>query len=106
MCTKFELSDDDVDEEVTDEHILEIYPKILDWRLLAAHLGLTRPEVREIETEARQNEKLLRLYVLQEWKRKGALPETNTYGALIEAMIKADCPDLAQEICTKLGQCT
>ena len=91
---------------MTDKHILDIYSKILDWRLLAAHLGFKRPDIIVIETAARHNEKLMRLYTLQEWKTKGKIDETDTYRNLIEAMIKADCLDSALEVCEELGQCT
>ena len=45
---------DDTDKEVSDEHILKIYPQLREHgELVAAHLGLTQADIQAIEGMAK-----------------------------------------------------
>ena len=93
-----ELYEDKYKKEVSDEHIIEIYSQLANWKRVAAHLGLTQADVQAIESGARPDEKLMRLYMLQEWKRKKMLDGTATYQVLLEALKKCNCSDSAVQV--------
>ena len=104
LCKRFELSNDDINKEVSDEHILEIYPQLENWRLVAVHLGLTQADVQAIEGRATLGgETLMRVYMLQEWKKKKRLDGTATYQVLLEALIKCNCSTSALQVCELLS---
>ena len=102
LCKRHKLSNDHINMEVCDEHILEIYPRLEKWKRLAAHLGLKQEDLEAIESRARNDEELMRLYMLQEWKRKNKISETATYQVLLEALLKCSCSNSAVEVCTLL----
>ena len=89
-----------MDKEVSDDDILEIYPQLERWRLVAAHL---RVDVQTIETRARGDEELMRLYSLQEWKKKERLDGTATYQVLLNALIKCKCSESVIQVCKLLS---
>ena len=99
LCKKFKLSDEDIDKEVDDDHILEIYPQLKKWRLVAAHLKV---DVEAIETRARGDEELMRLYTLQEWKKEKRLDGSATYQVLLQVLIKCKCSESALRVCELL----
>ena len=103
LCKKFKLSDEDIDKEVSDDHILEIYPQLEKWKRVAAHLGLTQADVQAIESGARPDEELMRLYTLQEWKRKKRLDGTATYQVLLQVLTKCKCSESALQVCELLS---
>ena len=103
ICRRFELNNDDIDKEVSDEHILEIYPQLEKWKRVAAHLGLTQADVQAIEGRARPDEELMRLYMLQEWKAKKQFDGTVTYHILLKALIKCNCSESATQVCELLS---
>ena len=103
LCKRFELSDDDINKEVSDDHILEIYPQLEKWKRVAAHLGLTQADVQAIEGRARPDEELMRLYMLQEWKAKKKFDGTVTYQVLLKALIKCNCAESATQVCELLS---
>ena len=100
LCKKYEIGDDNTNKEVSDDHILEIYPQLVKWRLVAAHLGV---DVETIEARARGDEELMRLYTLQEWKRKKRLDGTTTYQVLLKVLIKCNCSASAIQVCELLS---
>ena len=102
LCKRFELSNDNIDKEVDDKHILKIYPQLEKWKRVAAHLGLTQADVQAIESGARPDEELMRMYMLQEWKRKKRLDGTATYQVLLEALIDCNCSESAIQVCELL----
>ena len=104
LCKRFELSSDDIDKEVSDKHILKIYPQLKNWRRVAAHLGLTQADVQAIEGRAKSDEELMRLYMLQEWKTKKRLDGTATYQVLLEILIECGCSESAIQVCELLAQ--
>ena len=104
LCRRYKLSNEDTGKEVSDQHILEIYPQLKNWRRVAAHLGLTQADVQTIEGGAKADEELMRLYMLQDWKRKKRLDGTVTYHVLLEALIKCSCSESAIQVCELLAQ--
>ena len=104
LCKRFELSNDDINKEVSDDHILEIYPQLENWRLVAVHLGLTQADVQAIVSQATLGgETLMRVYMLQEWKKKKRLDGTATYQVLLKALIKCNCSESALQVCKLLS---
>ena len=103
LCSRFNLSDDDIKKEVSDDYLLQIYPQLEKWKRVAAHLGLTRADVEAIESSARPDEELMRLYMLQEWKRKKMLDGTASYQKLLEALISCSCSNSAVQVCEMLS---
>ena len=104
LCKRFGLSNDSIDKEISDDHILEIYPQLEKWRLVAAHLGLTKTDVQAIVSQASlEGEELMRLYMLQEWKAKKTLDGAATYQVLLEALIKCGCSKSATHVCQLLS---
>ena len=102
LCKSFELSNDDIEKQVSDEHILEIYPQLENWKRAAAHLGLTQAHVQAIESGARPDEELMRLYMLQEWKKGNKINETATYQVLLKALLDCSCINSAVKVCLLL----
>ena len=96
------LTDASINEEVTDDHILKVYKQLESWKRLAAHLGLTRADIRAIESESRSDEKLMRLHMLQEWKEKKRIDGKATYKVLMEAMLDCDNSNSAVQVCELL----
>ena len=80
---------------VSRDHILEIYSQLVNWKRLAAHLGLKNYDVEAIEYKAGRDVKLMRLYTLEEWKDKGILDGTATYKVLLEALIRSENSEMA-----------
>ena len=104
LCKRFELSNDDINKEVSKEHILKIYQQLDKWRLVAAHLGLTKADVQAIVSQAAlEGEELMRLYMLQEWKAKRTLDGSATYQVLLEALTKCSCSESALQVCKLLS---
>ena len=56
LYARFELTDDIIDKEVTEEHILDIYSELRNWRRLAAHLGFDDAGVQAIQAKAPMDE--------------------------------------------------
>ena len=104
LCKRFKLSNDDIDKEVSAEHLLEIYPQLESWKLVAHHLGLIALDIEAIEHKSQQNIELMRLYTLQEWKSNGILDGTATYKVLLEALLKSGSSDSALQVCKLLQQ--
>ena len=96
LCKRFKLSNDNIEKEISDDHILEIYPQLVKWRLVAAHMKV---DVETIENRAKGDEELMRLYTLQEWKRKKRLDGKATYQVLLHVLIKCKCSESAIQMC-------
>ena len=104
LCKRFELSDDSINKEVSDGHILEIYPQLENWRLVAVNLCLTHMDIQAIVSQAMlEGESLMRVYMLQEWKRKKRLEGKATYRVLLKALIKCNCSASAIQVCELLS---
>ena len=99
LCQQQNLSYSNIRKAVSDDHILDIYPQLEKWKRVAAHLGLTQEDVEAIETRARTDEETMRLYMLQEWKKKNKINTTATYQVLLEALLKCGCSNSAIKVC-------
>ena len=93
LVKHFDLSDESLNRECTDEHITDL-SQYLDWKILASYLELTEPEVDEVDSDGK-NEQEKRLKALQKWKRKSAFKAT--YKKLIQALLKSGRADHAQK---------
>ena len=98
FCTHHGLTTNDINKEVSEKHILEIYARMINPVLVANHLCLSKADIESIELRARDSMKLMRLYVLQDWKEMGSLDETATYGVLLEALLNSGNSKTALEI--------
>ena len=88
----------DIDQEVGDEHILEIYPYLVKWKQVATKLGLKSSKIIEIEYENMQDRQLMRLCMLQKWK--GRYVEV-FFKDLLETLIECGCHGSANQVCRK-----
>ena len=101
FCKKYGLTDDDIDMEVEDGHIKEIYCELENWERVAYHLGLSGPDIAAIKAE-NNTIRVKRLYTLQEWKKKGKFDGVATYRVLLEALRECDCSNLVLRVCELL----
>ena len=103
LCTMFELSSEDIDKEVSDDDILEIYRQLEKWKEVAIHLGLTGADIEVIEGKAVLDVELKRFLMLQKWKSKGMATGTAvTYRVLIQTLLKCECSSSAVSVCNLL----
>ena len=103
LYRKYKLDNDHTNKEVSDDHILEIYPQLEKWKRVAAHLGLTQADVQAIEREGWPDEELMRLYMLRKWKTRKRLHGTATYQVLLKALTKCNCSESAIHVCELLS---
>ena len=74
------------------------------WEQVATHLNLTRTDINDIEHKAGRDVALMRMYMLQEWKKKKKLTGEATYRVLLTALLKCICSDTVIKICTLLQE--
>ena len=104
LCKEFGLTSDDIDKKVSDEDIVEIFPLLKNWEIVATCLCLTPEDIQDIKYPPGQkifchpDEELIPLYMLQEWKRKKRFA---TYRVLLETLIQCKCAESAKQICSK-----
>ena len=99
VCKRRTLNGDGcINKEVSDDHILKIYPQLENWKRVAFHLGLTQADIQAIESAARADEQLMRLNMLQEWKRNKMLDEKATYQVLLKALIDCKCSESVRQV--------
>ena len=97
---QFSLTMDDIDKEVSNDDILEIYHQLEKWEEVAVHLGLTPAEIEVIEGKAMRDVELKRFHMLQKWKNKGIAAGTAvSYRVLIQALLKCECSSSAIFVC-------
>ena len=102
LCKRYNLSDEDIDKEVSNEHIGEIYRQLENWEQVAHHLGLSGPDIEAIECKAGRNVELMRLYTLRKWKSKKRLDGTVVYRVLLKALLKSGSLNSAAQVCKLL----
>ena len=102
LLKKTGLASTDVDQELDDDHILEIYPNLEKWERVSAHLGLKQPDITAIKQAAVNDIELMRLYALQKWKSMSVLKGTDTFRVLLKALLKCGCTEIALEVCELL----
>ena len=98
LCTMYGLSSEDIDKDVSDNDILEIYRQLEKWEEVANHLGLTPADIEVINAE--HDVQLKRLHMLQTWKSKGIATGTAvSYRVLIQTLLKCECSSSAVSVC-------
>ncbi len=106
LLQRFQLSEDDVLQRVSDIHIQEIScAKHIQWWLLPAVLIMENPNtiVKDIERE-RKSEKEMRIAFFSEWQRqKGS---DASYKALISALLCIGSKEHAEYVCELLKRST
>ena len=75
-----------------------------NWKLVAKHLGLSRADIQAIQHKSMQDEQLMRLYTLEEWKNKNLIYGTATYRVLLEASLRSGCAETATQVCELLSR--
>ena len=90
------VSDEQLDQQCSDEHIREIALNMPSWELYAPYLGLTTVEVDGIADDARRYEQRT-LKTLEKWKTK--LVFKATYRSFINVCLKLKNADLAEKVC-------
>ena len=77
---------------------------------MAAHLGFVKADIEAIEYPDKKrmlhyrsycSNKVMTLYILQEWKTKEGIDRATTYRVLLEALIKCKCLTSAEQLCSK-----
>ena len=91
-----------IDQECTEEHILDIYQHLEKWELVSIHLGLKRADITAIKQDAAHDSELMRLYALQKWKSLSVVGGTDTFRVLLKALLKCGCTEYALEVCELL----
>ena len=86
-----------LDRSCSDDHLTRI-SLFLDWRRVAPHLRLKRPDIDEIESKKTEPEK--RLETLQKWKMKYG--SNATFKVLVEVLLRVECADHAERVCQLL----
>ena len=97
---RFHLSQDQLNAEVSQEHLIAANRIIGDHRILGPHLGLSPEEMDDIKQE--RSPELQRSAMLRKWKEKFAW--NATYGVLIEALLKCSRAICARDVCKLLTQ--
>ena len=95
----YDLTENDLNKEVSDNHILNIYPYLGKWKLL----GFARKHVQTIELEDKAKKENIsmpqRLYMLMKLKRNKRY--TLTYQVLLKALLSAGSKLLVKHVCSK-----
>ena len=99
LIEKYTLSQDLLDQEVSEEHLKEVSRIIEDPEIVGPELGLTPPEMTTVSSNARSKE-LQRAAMLTKWKQTHAFKAT--YKKLIKALLKCHRADHAQRVCELL----
>ena len=98
-----------IDQECTNEHLLDIYQHLDKWELVSIHLGLNRTDITAIKQDAANDTELMRLYALQKWKSLSSVGGNDTFRVLVKALLKCGCNEYALEVCEllkELSKCT
>ena len=100
VMDKLHLSQDQLDKEVSEEHLTEASNIIDDHEVLGPRLGLTEQEMTAIDRDAKTHD-LKKKAMLKKWKQKNAWRAT--YRTLTEALLKCSRADRAQDVCELLA---
>ena len=96
---KYTLSQDLLDQEVSEEHLKEVSRIIEDPEIVGPELGLTPQEMTTVSSDAR-NKELQRTAMLTKWNQTHGYKAT--YEKLIKALLKCHRADHAQRVCELL----
>ena len=100
LYSQFSLRKEDYAKVVSDEHIAEIYTQLEKWEQVGTHLGFTQAEIVAIKEFASTDKELMRLCMLQCWKKKNS-KKTATYQILLKTLLQCGCTMSAVNICCK-----
>ena len=100
LIRRYNLIDDCVVGEVHRKHMFTLSLSLDHWREVALCLGLTTPEIEEIEHDSK-TEPEKRFKALKRWSNKHG-PNAK-YRLLLEAFLEIDRSDLAEQVCKMLG---
>ena len=103
LLEQHDLTIDVISQEVSDDHIKEIYSQMENWEQVANHLSLTQPDIQAIEGRAEKDVVKMRMYTLQEWKKKNMISKEATYQVLLEALLKSSSNASAIKVCELLA---
>jgi len=92
------ISQEQLKQPVTDEHILEISLKMTKWEDWASALKLSETQIEDVDNHRTMHRK--RLAVLQVWQE--SLGSTATYEKLIYALLKFKMRKMAEFVCSLL----
>ena len=92
------LTDEQLDETCTHEHLRGIALFLMSWRTLAPQLELSS-KVDAIEKDAHSEEERKQKF-FEAWKAKFAFKAT--YRVLVEALLKIGSADQAEQVCRSL----
>ena len=103
LIEKFQLPHDQLDKEISDEHLREVSRIIDNHEIVCSKLGLTCTMLEMTEASADVNkQELQRMEMLRRWKEK--CTQKATYRKLIEVLLECSRADQAQEVCKLLAQ--
>ena len=95
LTQRYQLTQDVLNQPVSEEHILEIR-KTIPWRDVGPYLLGTGPKFEDIHRDGHDEEDKRRL-TLAKWQETEG--NDATYDRLIEAMVKAEKNKAASEVC-------
>ena len=90
-----------VNKKCSEDFLIKVAAKIVDWKALAPHLGMTTAADAVVIERDGDGENGKRRKLLQMWLQRNG-PDA-TYYRLIEAFIDAEDKDTADEICKYLA---
>ena len=100
LIDRFHLSQDQLNEEVSTEHLREVFKNIEDHEIVGLELGLTSAEMNTITSSDVNKPELQKLKMLRKWKQKYSWKAT--YRKFIEGLIKCSRGDHARDVCELL----
>ena len=95
------VSIEQLDKNVSDNHLCSISVFLTSWETVATSLGLNVADVQAIEADGRGAEDK-RMKMLQRWKNKFAFRAT--YRKFVKALLRLEMADLALKVCRLLIQ--
>ena len=104
LIDRFQLSQGQLEEEVSEEHLRKISRIIADHQIVGPELGLTPQEMTTISSNYVNNQELQKQEVLRKWKQEFVW--NATYRNLIEAFLKCGRADHARDVCKLLTEST
>ena len=101
LTDKCELQSQDLEKEISEEHLRDVSRIIDDHEIVGFELELTQQEMNDINQDG-QTQVRRRLKMLKKWKQKNAFKAT--YRKLIDALLKCHRGDAARDVCELLSQ--
>ena len=90
---------EELDESISDDHLLEIASFLTSWRTVTRYSGLSVIDANDVEQKG-INEQEKRQKALQKWKEKSV--SKPTYRRLVEVLLSLAMADVAKKVCRLL----